>query len=144
MASERPQSQPISHHTALIYIMVLVSAADREMTDAEIRTIGEDVQRLPVFADYDIDMLPAAAADCASLLDEEAEGLDTVLGLVQDALPEKLRETAYVLACDIAAADGKLSQEELRLLQMIRHRLDLERLHSAAIERAARARHARL
>jgi len=42
----------------------------------------------------------------------------------------------------VAAADGKASQEELRLLEMIRDRLDIGRLPAAAIERAARARHA--
>ena len=31
----------ISHHTALIYTMVLVSAADRRMPDSELRKIGE-------------------------------------------------------------------------------------------------------
>lgn len=134
-------AEPISHHTALIYVMVLVSAADRNMTDAEIRAIGEEVQRLPVFRDYDIDRLPKAASNCAEFLNAE-DGLDKVLEIVAGALPEKLRETAYALACDVAVADGSLSQEELRLLQMIRHRLDLDRLHSAAIERAARARNA--
>lgn len=137
--SQENNSGAISHHTALIYVMVLVSAADRDMTDAEIRIIGEDVQRLPVFAGYDIDMLPHAAADCASLLAED-EGLETVLGLVKGAVPEKLVETAYALACDVAAADGKLSQEELRLLEMIRHTLRVGRLAAAAIERGARAR----
>ena len=28
------------HHTALVYTMVLVSAADRDMTDSELMTIG--------------------------------------------------------------------------------------------------------
>ena len=34
----------IDHHTALIYTMVLVSAADRDMTDAELGEIGELVR----------------------------------------------------------------------------------------------------
>ena len=143
MSEQNGAAGTISHHTALIYVMVLVSAADREMTDAEIRTIGEDVQHLPVFSDYDIDMLPHAAADCAALLGDD-EGLETVLGLVKQALPEKLVETAYALACDVAAADGKLSQEELRLLEMVRHTLHVGRLPAAAIERGARARSMKL
>ncbi len=143
MATSKHEVTPISAHTALIYLMVLVSAADREMTDPEMRAIGEEVERLPVFRDYDIDTLPAAAADCAAFLSED-EGLDAVLDLAHRALPARLHETAYALACDVAVADGKLTQEELRMLQMIRHRLDLDRLHAAAIERAARARHATL
>ena len=39
------------------------------------------------------------------------------------------------------AADGDASQEELRMLEMIRFRLDVDRLTAAAIERGARARH---
>lgn len=142
MADEGHDGTAIGHHAALVYVMVIVSAADREMTDAELRAIGEEVQRLPVFRDYGAGNLARDAGDCAALLQDE-EGLDTVLGIVRGALPERLRETAYALACDIAVADGKLSQEELRVLQMIRNRLDLDRLHTAAIERAARARHAR-
>ena len=46
-----------------------------------------------------------------------------------------------MLACDIAIADLKASQEELRLLEMLRHSLNLDRLNAAAIERAARARY---
>ena len=60
---------------------------------------------------------------------------------IRDALPVKLHETAYALACDVAAADGNVTQEEARLLEMIRHQLSIERLAAAAIERAARARH---
>jgi hypothetical protein len=36
--------------------------------------------------------------------------------------------------------DLKLEQEELRLLEMIRDRLDLDRLVTAAVETATRAR----
>lgn len=131
----------ISHHAALIYTMVLVSAADREMTDAEMRTIGEMVRFLPVFRDYDSQLLPSTAAACVEFLDME-EGLDSALQTIMGGLPAELRETAYALACDVAAADGRTSQEVLRLLELIRHTLEIDRLVAAAIERGARARHA--
>ena len=131
----------IDHHAALIYTMVLVSAADREMTDAELRTIGEIVNYLPVFKDFDGNNLPKVAADCAEILNSD-EGLDNALDVIQGSLPSKLRETAYALACDVAAADGDVKQEEIRLLEMIRYSLDIDRLAGAAIERGARARHA--
>ncbi len=132
-------SSTISHHSALVYTMVLVSAADRDMTDNEIATMGEIVRSLPVFRDYDFDLLATAAETCAELLDAE-EGLETALALIRQALPGKLCETAYAVACEVAAADGKVSQEELRLLEIIRHRLDIGRLIAAAIERGVRAR----
>ncbi len=130
----------ISHHTALIYTMVLLSAADSDMTDNELFTIGEIVRTLPVFKDYDPERLTKTAEDCAEILAQDG-GLDAVMGLIVEALPQKLRETAYALACDVAAADGKVRQEELRLLEYIRRYLSVGRLPAAAIERGARARH---
>lgn len=130
----------IDHHTALIYTMVLVSAADRDMTDAELRTIGEIVRYLPVFQDYDVKKLPADAQGCAKLLAHE-DGLDEAIALIKQALPKKLHETAYAVACDVAAAERHISQETLQLLEFLRHELKLDSLAAAAIERGARARH---
>ena len=131
----------ITHHTALIYTMVLVSAADGDMTDAELTVIVDIIQTLPVFKDYDRDLLTQATADCAAFLSAD-DGFETVLDIIGRALPERLRETAYALACDVAAADMSAHQEELRLLEMLRNHLDIDRLVTVAIERAARARHA--
>ena len=72
----------------------------------------------------------------------EKDGLDSCLDLIREWLPDTLTTTAYLLACDVAAADGAAQQEELRLLELIRHRLDVDRLTAAAIERSARARFA--
>jgi tellurite resistance protein len=140
---EVAMTSTISHHTALIYTMVLMSAADSDMTDQEMFWIGEITRTLPVFQDYDSDHLTEAAEDCADILGQE-DGLDAVIGLISEALPEKLRETAYAIACDVAAADGIVTQEELRLLEFIRYNLQVGRLPAAAIERGARARHTRL
>jgi tellurite resistance protein len=133
----------ISHHAALIYTMVLVSASDRNMTDAELETMGDTIGHLPVFKDYDRKLLAKTAAACAELLDDE-DGLQKALDLIKAAVPEKLRETAYGLACDVAASDERASQEELRMLELIRNTLNIDRLAAAAIERGVRAHYMRL
>lgn len=133
----------ISHHAALIYTMVLVSASDRDMTDPELRIIGEVIRDLPVFADYNMELLPATAAACAEVLDDE-DGLEKALGLIAEAIPPKLRETAYVLACEVAVADGHVAKEEARMLEMFRDRLQVDSLAATAIERTVEARFARL
>ncbi len=132
----------ISPQTALIYCMVIAAVADGKLKDSELATIGEMAVMLPVFAGYDYDMVRTACGDCAALLDQD-DGLDVVLGLAKDSLPERLRETAYALACDMIAVDGSATQEELRWLEMMRHELNIERLHAAAIERGSRARYTR-
>jgi tellurite resistance protein len=133
----------ITHHAALIYTMVMVSASDREMTDRELRQIGEVIRVLPIFEDFAQQTLPAVSAACAEVLNEP-NGLEKAFEAVEQALPQKLRETAYALACDVAAADGQVQEEEALMLEMIRHRLNVERLAAAAIERGARARFMRL
>ena len=126
-------------HGALIYTMVIVSAADRDMTDAELAAIGDIVGHLPVFRDFDRNKLPGVLEACSLLLNRE-DGLEEAFAAIKGALPANLRETAYAIACDVAAADGEASQEELRVLEMMRHRLNIDRLIAAGIERGARAR----
>jgi len=129
----------LDHHSALIYTMVLASAAGTGITDAELRTVGDIVRHLPIFAGYDSKQLPKTLSACSDLLQKE-NGLDLALKDIKAALPPRLRETAYALACDIVASDGEASQEELRFLELLRDRLPIERLIAAAIERGARAR----
>jgi tellurite resistance protein len=129
----------LDHHRALIYTMVIVSAADSDMPDAELRLIGDIVEDLPIFHDFDRSELPRVLNDCTELIGRE-DGLEETLKVIKTALPAKLRETAYAIACDLVAADGEASQEELRILELIRDRLKLDRLVAVAIERAARAR----
>ncbi len=131
---------PISHHEALIFAMVTMSAADRTMTDAELSTIGEIVRTLPIFEDFDEERLVSVAEACGQILQED-DGLETVLELIRATLPKKLHETAYALAVDVAAADLHVEPEELRFLALLRDALGLEKLVVAAIERGARARH---
>jgi tellurite resistance protein len=135
--------RPIDEHAALIYTMVLVSAAEGEMTDAELEMIGRQVRYLPVFRGFDHQRLTDVGRDCAELLRRE-DGLEVALNLIAETLPQPLRETAYAVACDVAAADGTLDSAELEILGLLRRRLNVDRLVAAAIERAAYARHATL
>lgn len=130
-------------HGALIYTMVIVSAADSNMTDAELSIIGEIVGHLPAFRGFDREKMPSVLESCSQLLSRE-DGLDEAFAEIRQALPANLRETAYALACDVAAADGEASQEELRVLELMRHRFSIDRLIAAGIERGARARFQRL
>jgi tellurite resistance protein len=126
-------------HGALIYTMVIVSAADRDMTDDELQIIGDIVGRLPAFRTFDRKQLPSVLDACTRLLTRE-NGLEEAFTEIKQALPAKLRETAYAVACDVAAADGEASQEELRILELMRDHLDIDRLVAVAIERGTRAR----
>jgi tellurite resistance protein len=133
-------SLSLSAPDSLVALMVAVSASDENIRTAELIKIQSAVNMLPIFADYDNDRLTVISKTVFDLFEQE-DGLDALFGLIREALPERLYETAYALACDVAAADGTLDEAELRLLEEIRYELNLDRLHAAAIERGARARH---
>ena len=125
---------------SLVAVMIAVSASDETIRTSELVAIERIVDHLPIFAGYDVDRIATVSRTVFDLFAEE-EGLDALFGLVRANLPERLHETAYALACDVAAADGTLRETELRLLEEIRYELSIDRLHAAAIERGARARH---
>ncbi len=130
----------LSAPDALVAIMVAVSAADEQMQTPELVAITRMVGQMPVFAGYDSDRIRTVSQTVFDLFEEE-DGLDALFGLIRDGLPERLRETAYALACDVVAADGKLLDMELRMLEEVREQLSIDRLHAAAIEWGARVRH---
>jgi len=133
------QTSTISPETALVYLMVIVSASDRDMTDSELSKIGEVTRTLPAFKNYNDENLIRDARNCAAILSDD-EGLEAILGLIREALPETHLDTAYAVACDIAVADGRLEKEELQILKAIRTYLGVNRLQAAAIEQAIVAR----
>lgn len=130
-------------HDALIHLMIVAASSDSDMTDRELTRIQALIGRLPVFEGFDKSRFTNVANECADLLNGPG-GLDHVLDAAVNALPAKLQDTAYALAVEVAAVDLHVEQEELRFLEMLRDRLALDRLTTAAIETAARARHRRL
>ena len=140
MAKSIESSPLMTAQDSLVAIMIAGGASDENISNRELVSISRIVDHLPVFKDYDPRKIKLIAEMVFDLFEEE-DGLDALFGLVREALPEKLYETAYALACDVAAADGKLPEVQLRFLEEIRHELHIDRLHGAAIERGARARH---
>lgn len=130
---------PISTQDAMIYVMVTISAVDTAMNDAELARIGRLTRFLPVFDGFDEERLIPVSRDCAAILTED-EGLSTVLDMARDAIPARLYDTAYALAVEVASADMSIQQEEIRFLQMLRDRFELDKLTCAAIERNVIAR----
>ena len=120
--------------------MIAEGTSHRGVTKLEFASIIKIIEHLPIFKDYDASRVKTIAETVYDIFEEE-DGLDALFGLIKVSLPEHLFETAYALACDVAAADGRLKEIELQLLREIRYELNIDRLHGAAIERGARARH---
>ena len=128
-----------SVHDALLHLMVTTASSDAALSDQELKRMDALIGRLPIFEGFDRSRLPAVANACIDGING-ATGLEGALDNAVAAVPKRLQDTAYALAVEVAVVDLQLPQEELRLLEMIRDRLDIDRLITAAIEAAARAR----
>lgn len=127
-------------HEALIYLMVVASASDRDMSDPELGRIGRVVGTWPVFEDFDSERLIGVAQKCQKLLHRD-DGLDRLLAEAAEVIPPRLHDTAYAAVFEVAVSDLEIRMEEKRILERLRHVLDLEPLTIAAIELADKARH---
>jgi tellurite resistance protein len=130
----------ISNQQALIYVMVMMSAVEGRISTDELQEIELLIRRLPVFKSFDRARLLTITQECSDILQND-EGMTTVLGLVNNQLAPKLKETAYALAVEVAASDLVVGREELRFLAILRDALELDKLVTAAIERSAIARY---
>ena len=142
--SEKNLNPPLLNaQDALVAIMIAEGLSDEKISGRELLSISRIVDHLPIFQNYDQNRVQTVAQTVFDLFEEE-DGLDALFGLVKDSLPENLFETAYALACDVAACDGRLLEVELQMLKEIRYELNIDRLNAAAIERGARARHQKI
>lgn len=125
----------------LIWTMVLASAADRDLSSAEVDTMRDLVEHLPVFRGFEVDRLPKVTEACATALGG-AGGLDKVTAFIRRTVPRRFGETAYALACDLIAAEGQVRDTEIGVLDLLAELFDIDSLTCAALETAARARYA--
>jgi tellurite resistance protein len=133
----------LSEQDALLGLMILSSMSDGVVRISELVAIENVLDHFPIFSNYDKADINKVFAVMDRLLGS-LNGIDRFLTFLKSTLPPNLHETAYAIACDVVAADGKLEQAELRLLEEIEHHLSLDPLYVAAIERSTRARYAKL
>ena len=128
----------LSAQDALIHLMVATASSDAAISEQELERIQVLISRTPIFSGFDASRLAEVANACVDIIN--GPGIETALDGACAALPLRLQDTAYALAVEIAVVDLRLPQEELRLLEMLRDRMQVDRLVTAAIEAAARAR----
>jgi tellurite resistance protein len=143
MQSQGTEMSNKTAQEALIHIMVTSSAADSKLKDIELSMIRNFCATLPVFEGFNIDTLDAISSRTVKLLGD-GNGIDEILQIAKSELPERLHETAYALAVEVAAVDVSAGQEELQFLEMLGDILEIDRLGMAAIEHSARMRYRKI
>ncbi|WP_374626798.1 tellurite resistance TerB family protein, partial [Devosia sp.] len=100
----------LSLHDALIAIMVVTASSDEGISSHELDSIEDLIIRSPAFEGFDKARLEAVANAAVDRVN--AEGLDSVLDAAVAVLPDRLQDTAYAFAVEVAVVDLHLPQEE--------------------------------
>jgi tellurite resistance protein len=129
-------------HEALLTIMLAMATVDGRRPDTELNMIADLARNLPVFSHLDADDV-IEILNLATERFELASDVDILLAATCSILPDRMRETAYALAVEVAAADLLATQEELSLLETLRDTLGVDPLLAAAVEASARVRYRR-
>ena len=98
-------AKEITVHEALVYVMVMISAADGKMPEIELKRIGRLASFLPVFEGFDPERIIPISRDIQEIL-AGPEGMDIALEIVKDTLPHRLHDTAYSLAVEIDSEES--------------------------------------
>jgi len=140
MTADKGIDAGLSPQQALIYAMVAVAAADRRIVESEFTRMRSMVRELPAFRGMDEAAFGREAQACGREL-ATPDGVRKVIRLVAGALAGGLRETAYVLAAEVAASDLSLRDDERSFLSLLAEGLQLDDLVCAALQRSVQARH---
>lgn len=130
----------LTPQAALIYTMVIVAEADSDISSSEASLISDLVGHLPVFDHLDEQEMTRLAVECSDMIATE-QGLDRAFAGIRDALTPTLREAAYALACDVMASDRYLNRNEIRILERVRHELQVQPNVADLLEGATRIRY---
>ena len=130
----------LSPQAALIYVMVITSASDADMSDPELHAIGEIVKTLPAFTGFDPNNLLRVSQECAAV-----RLVDVYNGLFEQGvtIPAGSCPTVGVSGLTLGGGIGLIGRRWGLTSDRLRETLGLDRLVTAALERAARARFAK-
>ena len=97
----------LTPHEALIHLMVITSASDRDMTDVELARIGDVVRSWPVFVDFNQDRLVAVAQACQkAFVLRSSSAFRGEANTVARAGPKALIDVVVWLMVWLAPAEG--------------------------------------
>ena len=126
----------LSPEVALIHAMVLAAAAGRGLEREDLEAIAGLAGHLPMFEGMDAREVRALATGCAEQL--RSGGSAELYRQIRRALPGRLREAAYALACDVLVLCRR--PEVAQALEEVRTGLEVDPATARAIDRAARER----
>ena len=89
-------------------------AADGMITEEEANGLIVSLIRMKMFRGYNSNQMGALLNKLIGIV--RKQGIDVLIAMAKDALPEDMRETAFAVSTDLALADGEIAQQEKDIL----------------------------
>lgn len=121
----------LSNEESLLGVMVAIVAADGAVTEDEIAEVKNFVNKSNVLSRLDMNTYTQKLIKVFKML--ESEGVEKLLMLSIDGLSEDLYEGTFILACDLAYADGTIQLEEEIIIDRLQQGFEISREYALTI-----------
>jgi tellurite resistance protein len=136
--SQKTIEEELSPAYAFTAIPIAMSAIDGNIDEKEMDCIGDYIERMRLFKDYDNEEIAAMFAKLLDMFDRK--GVTNLIKAAKAKLPKELRETVFACVVDVAFADGVLENSEKQLLKELYKFLEVSDKTATLIIKAAAIR----
>jgi len=119
----KEEKEKLSKEEAFAAVSLVTIAADGVITEEEVRSMFVHLYRMKMFAGFNDKQFSNMLSKLANIV--RKQGLEALVAMSRESLPENLKATAFAVATDLALADGDIAEEEKHLLTKVQQSLGL-------------------
>ncbi|KAF5051082.1 hypothetical protein DSECCO2_422800 [anaerobic digester metagenome] len=121
--SSKDENVKLSKEEAFSAVSLVSVAADGVITEEEARGLFVQLYRMKMFSGYNDNQMSSMFNKLINII--KKKGMDALVVMAKESLPEDMKATAFAVATDLALADGEIAEEEKKLLTKIQQSLGI-------------------
>ena len=121
--SSKDENVKLSKEEAFVAVSLVSVAADGVITEEEARGLFVQLYRMKMFSGYNDNQMSSIFNKLINII--KKKGMDSLVVMAKESLPEDMKATAFAVATDLALADGEIAGEEKKLLTKIQQSLGI-------------------
>lgn len=121
--SSKDENVKLSKEEAFVAVSLVSVAADGVITEEEARGLFVQLYRMKMFSGYNDNQMSSMFNKLINII--KKKGMDSLVVMAKESLPEDMKATAFAVATDLALADGEIAEEEKMLLTKIQQSLGI-------------------
>jgi tellurite resistance protein len=121
--SSKDEKVKLSKEEAFAAVSLVAIAADGVITEEEARGMFVQFYRMKTFSGFNDNQMSSMLNKLVNII--KKQGMDALVGLAKESLPENMKATALDVATELALADGDIAEEEKQLLTKVQQSLGI-------------------